>query len=215
MRNFAIAMTTMALATVASAQFDCTGYAEASAADCAAYPEFAELMDGLGYPWELVPLTTSDGYDLTLIRIKGYGGAAVAPEDRPLLLHADFAGDATNWSWATNQPFSGLLAERGYDVWLLNRRGTNPRTHQTLNPNTDASYWDFTHGDVANKDLTAAISKILETRQADTLGCKKVQLLTYGLGGQEALILLADKASVANKYIERVINVAPCHVPAD
>lgn len=37
-----------------------------------------------------------------------------------------------------------LLADRGYDVWMGNNRGTtDSRNHTTLNPDKDSGFWDF------------------------------------------------------------------------
>jgi len=39
-----------------------------------------------------------------------------------------------------------MLANAGYDIWLGNNRGNkHSRHHQTLNPDKDKSFWNFTY----------------------------------------------------------------------
>mgnify|MGYP000438382736 CR=1 FL=1 len=67
--------------------------------------------------------------------------------------------------WVVNDEESPAfyLANKGYDVWLGNHRGTKySRDHESLDPNEDADYWKFSHQEVAEQDLPAFIDSVRE-----------------------------------------------------
>ena len=52
------------------------------------------------------------------------------------------------------------LAEKGYDVWMANSRGTEySQGHRKMYSNNN-KYWDFTFEDMAKHDVPAMINKI-------------------------------------------------------
>ena len=53
------------------------------------------------------------------------------------------------------------LADRGYDVWMGNSRGTEfSQGHTELSADKDAKYWDFTWADMGKYDVPAMIDEI-------------------------------------------------------
>lgn len=61
-----------------------------------------------------------------------------------------------------------MLADRGYDVWLPNSRGTDgSRKHASLDPN-EAEYWNFSWDEMA-RDIPACINYMLEQTGQPTL----------------------------------------------
>ena len=54
-----------------------------------------------------------------------------------------------------------MLANAGFDVWIGNNRGTYfGRRHQTLNPDKDNSFWEFTFVDFARYDVKGQIEYV-------------------------------------------------------
>ena len=101
-------------------------------------------------------MTTDDGYILGLVRIDCFGVNQYSASKGPILVVPDLSQDATSAASYRDKPFILELAEAGYDVWVMNRRGTYPsRAHTSLDPNS-AEFWDFTNTEVANYDITAA-----------------------------------------------------------
>ena len=159
-------------------------------------------------------MTTDDGYILGLVRIDCFGVNQYSASKGPILVVPDLSQDATSAASYRDKPFILELAEAGYDVWVMNRRGTYPsRAHTSLDPNS-AEFWDFTNTEVANYDITAAISHILAAREAASKDCEKVQIISTQVSAQETTIMLAHNPTAADKYVDRAVTIAPCHINA-
>ena len=72
--------------------------------------------------FESHPVTTKDGYQLNVFRIKN---PALKPGAKVVFLQHGILDSADGWvmNFGTNAP-AFLLAKAGYDVWLGNQRGS-------------------------------------------------------------------------------------------
>lgn len=62
------------------------------------------------------------------------------------------------------------MADEGYDVYLPNSRGNRySRSHETLNPDTDADYWKFSWHELGVYDLPAVVDFILNKTAQEQL----------------------------------------------
>ncbi|TKW11371.1 hypothetical protein SEVIR_6G229000v4 [Setaria viridis] len=128
----------------------------------------------LGYPCEEHQVTTADGYILSLQRIpRGRGGggggraAGGARAGQPVLLQHGVLVDGMSWLLASPEeslPF--ILADRGFDVWIANNRGTRwSRRHVSLDPSSRL-YWNWSWDDLVVNDLPAMVDYVCsQTRQ--------------------------------------------------
>lgn len=182
MKNFYSVVAAAALASLSSAQsFDCTSdISPNDEATCDVNPWFAEIVNTTGNnKYEAVEVTTADGYILNMFRFTGGpDGDPIPGHGSPVLLVHGEAGDSTSWfNGIVDAPqVPSTLFEQGWDVYLSNRRGTYAsRTHETLDPDTDAAqYWDFSQDEVGKEDIPAMVSGILKQRLDEGLDCKKV-----------------------------------------
>ncbi|KAJ6651145.1 hypothetical protein lerEdw1_000765 [Lerista edwardsae] len=75
-------------------------------------------------------------------------------------------------SWIANIPNNSLafvLADAGYDVWILNNRGTTwSRRHRYLSIDQE-QFWNFSFHEMGIYDVPATINFILEKTQQDAL----------------------------------------------
>ncbi|XP_061713560.1 lipase 1-like [Cydia pomonella] len=95
---------------------------------------------------------------------------------------------------------SYMLAEEGYDVWLLNARGNfHSRNHTTLDPNRrgDPSFWAFSWEEMGRLDIPAYIDYILEVT-----GQEKVHFIGHSQGGTSFLAGM----SMRPEYNEKIIS---------
>ncbi|KAG2441097.1 hypothetical protein HXX76_003949 [Chlamydomonas incerta] len=74
----------------------------------------------------------------------------------PVLLHHGFPLSANAWlPLPREQGLAYLLADRGYDVWILSQRGsTHSLSHDTLSPSSK-EFWRYKVDDLALQDLPA------------------------------------------------------------
>ncbi|CAO2202651.1 unnamed protein product [Urochloa humidicola] len=118
----------------------------------------------LGYPCEEHQVTTADGYILSLQRIprcRGGGWAPGARAGQPVLLQHGVLVDGMPWLLASPEeslPF--ILADRGFDVWIANTRGTRwSRRHVSLDPSSRL-YWNWSWDDLVVNDLPAMVDYV-------------------------------------------------------
>ncbi|KAM7268868.1 hypothetical protein ACFE04_011034 [Oxalis oulophora] len=109
-----------------------------------------------GYKCEEHEVTTSDGYILNMQRIpEGRFGAKNGYTNRPpvLIQHGVLVDGMT---WLLNPPEENLpliLADKGFDVWIANTRGTRfSRKHVSLDP-SQSDFWNWSWDELVTFDL--------------------------------------------------------------
>jgi pimeloyl-ACP methyl ester carboxylesterase len=157
-----------------------------------------------------------------MVRITSLSSTTLLPEEigakGPVLLHHGMRSDGLAW-FATNTPTATptflpqTLFDAGYDVWILNGRGTlHSREHEYLDPDADDEYWDFASDELGLEDVPAFINEILETRKAEG-SCKKVSIVTHSKGATNALLALNEFPTTASERVQTLVNHAPCFIP--
>lgn len=122
-----------------------------------------QLITPSGYPCSEFSVETKDGYILALQRVSSPTTERYRPRGPPVLLqHGLFmAGDC--WFLNPNNESLGfILADRGFDVWVGNVRGTRwSHGHASLSEKSKA-YWDWSWQELALYDLAAMIQFIYQ-----------------------------------------------------
>ncbi|XP_062020471.1 triacylglycerol lipase 2-like [Rosa rugosa] len=121
------------------------------------------LVKTRGYICQEHHVTTEDGYILRLLRIPygRFGSKSTTDQKPPVLLQHGLLTDAASWLLnPPNQALAFILADKGFDVWLANARGTDSsRGHKSLSTN-DPAYWDWTWEQLAAYDLPALVNYV-------------------------------------------------------
>lgn len=98
------------------------------------------------------------------------------------------------------------MAERGYDVWVGNNRGTN---YSNVNRNDDTwtlkEHWDFSWADYGAKDIPAFMDRIIETTNKP-----KVTMMGYSTGGAEMFYALATDQDYYATRVNRFVGLSAC-----
>eukprot|EP01087_Luapelamoeba_hula_P000438 TRINITY_DN10328_c0_g1_i1.p1 TRINITY_DN10328_c0_g1~~TRINITY_DN10328_c0_g1_i1.p1 ORF type:complete len:614 (-),score=68.36 TRINITY_DN10328_c0_g1_i1:47-1888(-) len=102
-----------------------------------------ELISTKGYPAEMHEVETSDGYILTVHRVKH--GKRAQEEGLPVvfMMHGFMDCSAT---WVINrdtQSLAYILANAGYDVWMGNNRGTRHGKAHKTHCASGSEFWEF------------------------------------------------------------------------
>ncbi|XP_050884898.1 triacylglycerol lipase 2 [Lathyrus oleraceus] len=126
------------------------------------------LVETQGYKCEEHTVTTNDGYILSVLRIPTGRSGKKADKPPVLLQHGlfcfnfyDLFQDAA--IWLVNNPEESLgfiLADSGFDVWLVNGRGTKYSSRHTSLTTYDMAYWDWSWEELANYDLPASVEYV-------------------------------------------------------
>ncbi|XP_053169007.1 lipase member M-like [Hemicordylus capensis] len=165
----------------------------------------SEIIQYWGYPSEEHEILTADGYYLQADRIPYGIHSPVKTGPRPvvLLVHAVLAEGRC---WISNLPSYSLgfvLADAGYDIWILNNRGTTwSRRHQNLTIDQE-EFWDFSFHEMAIYDVPAAINFILQKTKQEAL-----YYIGHSQGGLLGLIAFSVMPQLAQK-VKLFIGFAP------
>ncbi|CAL8080473.1 unnamed protein product [Orchesella dallaii] len=151
-----------------------------------------------GYFLEMYNVTTDDGYILLVHRITGGPHSPRAYGKPTVYLHHGMFGASDNWLFQNgdrNLPFK--LADAGYDVWILNVRGTTYSLgHTSLNSETDLKYWDFCWHEMGIYDIPAVLDKIEEIT-----GNEKVYYVGYSMGTTAYFVALSEIPALNDRFI--------------
>ncbi|GLI64205.1 hypothetical protein VaNZ11_007397 [Volvox africanus] len=167
--------------------------------------DMAGLVTPKGYPLEQHVVVTGDGYKLGTFRIP-YGRSGRGAVKRPpvLLIHGI---SLASTCWVINQPTESLafiLADRGYDVWMMNTRGNTFSREHVLYRDTQSSFWRFSVDEMAKWDLRETMKYI-----QDVTGISKVGLVGHSQGGTIALMALSDDPWLADS-VSVLVALGPC-----
>lgn len=121
-----------------------------------------------------------------------------------ILTHGTYSCGA-QWVVNGNKSLAFMLSIAGYDVWILNSRGTIlSNRHKTLSYD-DAQYWDFSFHDMGLYDLPAAIDYILKSTNTE-----KLHYVGYSQGTTELLAGISMHPDYNRKIISAcLLNPAP------
>ncbi|GMS92417.1 hypothetical protein PENTCL1PPCAC_14592, partial [Pristionchus entomophagus] len=122
----------------------------------------------------------------------------------PILLVHGLLGDSSEF--VMNPPASSpgmILADAGFDVFLLNVRGTTySQRHLNLTKH-DGAFWKFSIDDIAYYDAPAAIDKALKLNGASAL-----YWIGHSHGTTISFLMLADRPEY-NRKVKAMFEFAP------
>ncbi|XP_062987694.1 lysosomal acid lipase/cholesteryl ester hydrolase-like [Elgaria multicarinata webbii] len=163
-----------------------------------------EIIHYWGYPGEEHNILTTDGYFLKANRIpSGIHCPKTGPKPVVLLVHGLLAEGRC---WIANLPSNSLgffLADAGYDVWIINTRGSTwSRRHQNLSID-EQEFWEFSFHEIAIYDIPATIKFILhKTKQ------ERLYYIGHSQGGTLGFVTFSLLPEVAQK-ISLYLSFAP------
>ncbi|CAH1369976.1 lipase 3-like [Tenebrio molitor] len=164
-----------------------------------------QIVKTYGYRLDTHLVASETGHILTLHRIPR-GRKWLDDAKRPVaFIHHGLFGCSDMWLLRGPQfdlPY--ILADSGYDVWLFNTRGNvYSRRHKFLDPDKDATYWDFGIEEMGNYDLPVTIDYILNITNQQNL-----YFLGHSIGSSAGFISCSLRPEY-NKKIRLFLALGP------
>ncbi|KAL1502479.1 hypothetical protein ABEB36_007614 [Hypothenemus hampei] len=158
-----------------------------------------------GYPFEKHHFTTEDGYILEMHRIPNTKANVAKNQTIPRILFVPPLM-CSSIDWVSNGP-NGSLAllsfDLGYDVWLLNHRGTRYSMSHIIYNNTEEAFWNFSFHEKGYYDLAASVDYVLNYTES-----KKLTMVSYSEGTAAAMALATTRLEY-NEKIELMVLLSP------
>lgn len=152
------------------------------------------MVKNRGYPVEAYETVSPDDYRIVIHRIPGPKGALLNETKenpgKPVLLGHDLGHSAHNWIMNDDElSLAFNLAEEGYDVWLINFRGSHySQGHKNWNITAnETDYWDFTLLQQGIGDISTGIDAIFYVRNI-TNEEKKIAYVGMGTGATSFML---------------------------
>ncbi|XP_075978099.1 lipase 1-like [Anticarsia gemmatalis] len=146
---------------------------------------------------EIHDVRTDGGYVLALFRIPG-------DVTKPLLFVHGAVDSSDSFIMRGNTSLAVALSRDNYDVWAINLRGNRySRRHDTMNPDIDRKYWDFSLHEFGYHDLPSTIDYILNKTNQQSLST-----IGYSEGTASMYVLGATRPEY-NEKVKIFISLAP------
>ncbi|KAF5276496.1 hypothetical protein FQA39_LY06565 [Lamprigera yunnana] len=160
-----------------------------------------DIVKRHGYPIQTHHVTTDDGYTLTIFRIQN--DTSPNKKKNPVFLQHGFGSSSASFVARQKKSLGLFLADRGYDVWLGNFRGTAYSTNHSKLTIMDSRFWNFSVHEHGVYDLPAQLSYVKGVTN------KKILYIGYSLGTMAMYIYGVTYPEKTVDEIELFINLAP------
>ncbi|KAJ1528158.1 hypothetical protein ONE63_008072 [Megalurothrips usitatus] len=148
----------------------------------------ADLLSALGYPSEDHYVDTEDGFRLRLDRIPNPGRQPV------LLTHGLQSSSPAFVLLGKGKALPPMLHDAGFDVWMVNYRGTHfSQKHKKFSVN-DEELWKFSFHEHGVYDNTAAIEYVLQRTSFSA-----VLYVGHSMGSTAFMTMAAARPDVQSK----------------
>lgn len=168
-----------------------------------AFLMFPDLVKKYGYKYENHTAVTEDGHILHVFR--------VLPKNNPLgkaqpvyLQHGILCTPEAFLAGGAERSLVYYLANRGYDVWVPNSRGSTYSRKHTRYTTDDKEYWDYTFEEQGKFDQRAVIDLIVKVT-----GSPKVHYWSHSMGGTQMLAALTDEPDYYRQHLYSAILAGP------
>ncbi|GMR50065.1 hypothetical protein PMAYCL1PPCAC_20260 [Pristionchus mayeri] len=180
---------------------------QAAASDPEMSINVPQMIQRWGYPVEELGAITEDGYCITIFRIpRGINSLDSGCKRPPVLMDHSLLCDSSEFVMNPRDSSPAMaLADAGFDVFLMNHRGTTYSTkHRGLNTNT-SKFWEFTMDEYGQYDNPAAIDLILSTT-----GERSIYYIGHSQGALLGMTMLAERPEY-NQKIRSLFLIAPAN----
>ncbi|RHN50922.1 putative triacylglycerol lipase [Medicago truncatula] len=155
------------------------------------------MVETQGYTCEEHKATTSDGFILSIQRLPA-GQSGKKANKPPVLIHHGLFCDGVSWLLnSPNESLPFILADSGFDVWLVSGRGSKYSSHSSLTPK-DLGYWDWSWDELASNDLPASMQYVYDhtSQKIHYVGHSQGSLIAFVAFSQGKLLNITRSAAL-------------------
>lgn len=173
---------------------------------------FEEDVLKLGYPCETHTVRTSDGFLLTVFRIQAKNsnltneGMLLPGKEVVLLSHGlDESSDVFIVN-SEDKALAFILANQGFDVWLMNNRGNAYSRQHTNYLIEDAKLWDYSFQEMASIDVPETLEYI--SGKTDN---QRILVIGHSQGSTQFIAAMSDHqvSQKVQSYITGLVGLSP------
>lgn len=199
-----------------------------------------ELIEAAGFKYELYYSLSKDGYETQIVRLVNPLADRSKLKQPPVMMFHGGLVDPSVYLWAntkqhhpepwprtendgpetsSNRSMAFVLANNGYDVFLIGTRGTyqsrghtdfnNPHSKEIIDydlitPSHESrKYWDYCFDDLIKYEVTRQMDKVLEVT-----GAKKVTFIVQSFSTIWSFGLFSENKEYADK-IHQLVSMVP------
>ncbi|XP_075487540.1 triacylglycerol lipase 1 isoform X1 [Primulina tabacum] len=166
----------------------------------------ANVIQLLGFPCSEHTAQTKDGYILGLQRVASASGKKTGPP--VLLIHGLFMGGDAWFMDSPNQSLGFILANRGFDVWVGNVRGTHWSYGHVSLLEKDKKFWDWSWQELALYDLGEMIHYVysITNSKVFVVGHSQGTIMSLAAFTQPDIVKMVEAAALLCpiSYLEHV-----------
>ena len=179
------------------------GDTQISTVDPDIHYSFAQIVQENGFDYEQHTVTTSDDYELTVMRVTSPEMKSGAPV--VFLQHGLFSS-AETWIMDRAESVAFQLAKQGFDVWLGNNRGCYySRRNRHLSPDKDrAQFFDYSFFELGKYDAPAQIDFVRERTGSD-----KISYVGHSQGTSQMFAALSENFGDLQSKLNYFAALAP------
>lgn len=156
-----------------------------------------DLISYSGYSGESHQVETEDGYLLKIHRVLSKETAPQTSKKPVFLMHGILATAADFLITGPEIALAYLLADRGYDVWLGNARGSrHSMKHRTFSSDS-GEFWNFSWHEIGYFDIPAMFDYMLECTSAS-----QAFYIGHSQGTTAFLVFLSTRPEYNEKIIQ-------------
>ncbi|CAH1107270.1 unnamed protein product [Psylliodes chrysocephalus] len=165
--------------------------------------DFVKAVSNNKYPIEIHEVETEDGYILTVFRIPQGKNSNKISRNVVLLNHGMFGSSENYILLGPKKSLGYVLADNGYDVWIMNSRGTwHSKKHRTLSPK-QKEFWQFSWHEIGVYDIPAVIDHILNITNET-----RINYIGHSQGCTSAFVMGSERPEYNDK-IKLMIALSP------
>lgn len=91
----------------------------------------------------------------------------------------------------------------GYDVWIINFRGTVYSLGHIKHPVTSASFWNYSFQEMSEYDIPVTLHHI------QNITNQKILYIGYSMGGQVMFMYSSAFPEQAKSYVSAIVTMSP------